>query len=617
MNEALQPFVQAHVFGPLNARFAEAMARLVPDTPPLVIVGAAAASAALSRGDICLELGRARDTLRPLDEGARLDVSGLPWPEPEAWRAALAASPLVTVVEGAAGRLAQPTPLVLEGQRLYLHRYWDYQRRLAATLLARRERTFPIDRAALAASLDRLFGAAPDPDQRRAAELAVERGLAIISGGPGTGNTSTVVRILAALLEQEPTLSATLVAPTGKAAARLAQSIREQRAALPLAPDLKERLPEDAATIHRRLDTRMDQPTRFRHDAENPLPADVVVLDEASMVDLALMTKLLEAVRPEARLILLGDKDQLASVAAGHVLGDIAQAAGPRGALASSFSLLRTSHRFVAGSGIDALARAIQAGASDEVLALCRTGGEGIQRLDPDEDALRRLALAGWIETTGRVLGARAPEDALAALGRFQILCAHRRGRWGSERLTVDVAGWLAEAGAIQRYKEWYPGRPVIVTVNDAALGLFNGDVGLTLAEPEGLGPDGAARGPDERALRVYFERVTPTGPGAGTGVDAAARTRALAPSQLPTFDPFYATTVHKAQGSGFDEVVVVLPPEPSPVLTRELLYTAVTRARRAVTLVASEAVLVHTVKTRVERASGLGAALAAPPPRA
>ncbi|MFO0746002.1 MAG: exodeoxyribonuclease V subunit alpha [Myxococcota bacterium] len=446
-----------------------------------------------------------------------------------------------------------------------------------------------VDQARLDASLDRLFGASPDPDQRRAASGG-GRGLAIISGGPGTGKTSTVVRILAALFEQQAGLTAALVAPTGKAATRLGGSIREQRESLDVAVGIRDRLPEDASTIHRRLEVRPDRRTRFRHDGQNPLPADVVVLDEASMVDLALMTKLVEAVRPEARLILIGDKDQLASVAAGHVLGDIADAATPGGPLADSFVLLGTSHRFVPAIG--ELARAIQRGDESEVVALLGAKTPGLDWIQPsrqaaqDDAVLRTLALGGWSGLARSVHGSE-PAAAMKLLERFQILCAHRRGRWGSELLTQTITGWLAEAGEIPPHREWYAGRPVIVTVNDAALGLYNGDVGLALTDPD-------------NALRVHFPRPGALGGG----------TRALAPSQLPTFDAFYATTVHKAQGSGFDDVVVVLPAEPSAVLTRELLYTAVTRARKSVTIVATEAVLRHTVRQRVERASGLRAAL-------
>lgn len=586
----LAPFFDAKVLSPLDYRFALALARLCPEPPAdEVVLGAAAASAALTRGDICLELGRADELLAPADEDAPLGHRPT-WPAPALWRAALVASPLVSD-----GTLR--APLVLDGERLYLHRYYDYQRRLAAALTARRDVTHAVDRARLTATLARLFaGAEPDPAQRTAAETAVVRGLTIISGGPGTGKTSTVVRILGALLEERPDLRATLVAPTGKAAMRLSESIREQKQSLP--PELAARMPEAASTIHRALGFRPQTPTRFTHDREHPLPADVVVLDEASMVDLATMTKLVEAVPRHARLILLGDKDQLASVAAGHVLGDIAEAAEPGGPLASTFAMLTRSHRFSETGGIGALARAIKAGDGDAVIATLRAGHPEVAWEDnthPDARArLRELAIAGWAPFFRR-LG--TPEAALDALPAFQLLCAHRRGRWGAEHLVDEVRHWLAETGHLPvraTTDEWYPGRPVIVLVNDHAQNLWNGDTGVVL------------RDPDDH-LRVHFPR---------SGESPHERTRALSVAQLPAHTTFYATTIHKAQGSGFEHVAAILPPEPSPVVTRELLYTAVTRAKKRVTLIAGEAVIRHAVATRVQRASGLAAALQAGPGR-
>jgi len=582
----LAPFLAAKVLSPLDYRFALALARMAPEPPSdAVVLGAAAASAALTRGDICLELTRADVLLAPADEDASLAPRPT-WPEANAWREALMHSPLVS--DG-----TSRAPLVLDGERLYLHRYYDYQRRLARALTERRETTFTVDDQRLAETLDRLFASAdPDPAQRAAAETAVRRGLTIISGGPGTGKTSTVVRILGALVEAQPTLRAVLVAPTGKAATRLSESIRSQRNTLAVTPDVAARIPEAAATIHRSLGYRPQSPTRFLHDREHPLAADVVVLDEASMVDLAMMTKLVEAVPKHARLIFLGDKDQLASVAAGHVLGDIAEAAQPGGPLAASFALLTQSHRFSERGGIGALARAIKIGDEAAVIATLRANHDEIawepNDLPDAETRLRELAIAGWAPLSRRLA---TPESALAALPGFQLLCAHRRGRWGAEHLTQEVRAWLAEAEHIPPGDEWYPGRPVIVLVNDHAQDLWNGDTGVVLRDADDL-------------LRVHFPR-------AGDSPDQ--RTRALSLAQLPTHASFYATTIHKAQGSGFDHVVAVLPPEPSPVVTRELLYTAITRARKKVTLVASEAVIRHAVRTRVQRASGLAAALLEP----
>jgi len=571
----LDPFLSAKVLSPLDYRFALALARIAPEPPSdAVVLGAAAASAALTRGDICLELARADELLAPIEEDAALEARPA-WPTLDVWRAALASSPLVS--DG-----TERAPLVLDGARLYLHRYFDYQRRLARALSDRRDAVMSVDDARLSQTLDSLFASAdPDPAQRAAAETAVRRGLTIISGGPGTGKTSTVVRILGALVEADPNLRAVLVAPTGKAATRLSASIREQRGDLPAS--IAQRIPEAASTIHRCLGYRPQSPTRFAHDAEHPLAADVVVLDEASMVDLAIMTKLVEAVPRHARLIFLGDKDQLASVAAGHVLGDIAEAAEAAGPLADCFALLTRSHRYSETGGIGALARAIKSGDEDQVIATLSARHPEIEWVDNDEARLRELAVSGLGSLSRRYA---SPKEALDALPAFQVLCAHRRGRWGAERFAEEIRLWLVASGQLTSHDEWYAGRPVIVLVNDHAQDLWNGDTGLVLRDPDGQ-------------LRVHFPR-------SGGG----ETTRALSIAQLPTHAAFYATTIHKAQGSGFDHVVAVLPPDPSPVVTRELLYTAVTRAKKKVTLMASEAVVRHAVNTRVQRASGLGAAL-------
>ncbi len=589
----LTPYLDAQVITPLDYRFALTLARLLPDSPPpAVVLGAAAASAALTRGDICLELSRASTLLVPTDETARLDPA-LTWPEPLAWRTALLSSPLVS--DG-----TRLTPLVLDGDRLYLHRYYDYQRRLARALTARRLTTFPVDEARLKTTLDRLFsnstGHTADPAQRAAAEAAVRRGLTIISGGPGTGKTSTVVRILGALLDLQPDLRALLVAPTGKAATRLSASIREQRDSLGLPATTLAKIPETAATVQRRLGFQPQNPTRFAHDATHPLPADIVVLDEASMVDLALMTKLVEAVPPHARLILLGDKDQLASVAAGHVLGDIAEIAAPGEPLEKTFAQLTYSHRFAKAGGIGRLADAIKAGDPDAVVDLLRGGLPNVTWLEPTKephayrpagyDRLERLAVDGLAPLYDH-LG--SPAEALMAMPRFQILCAHRRGRWGAEALNDQIHRWLLKHQVLPTDDEWHPGRPVIVLVNDPAQDLYNGDTGVTLLDPDGT-------------LRVHFPTLAVA--------NQILATRALSLAQLPRHAPLYAMTIHKAQGSGFDHVVAVLPPEPSPVTTRELLYTAVTRAKERVTLLATEQVLRHATTTRVQRASGLPDAL-------
>ncbi|HRE90721.1 MAG TPA: exodeoxyribonuclease V subunit alpha, partial [Myxococcota bacterium] len=378
-----------------------------------------------------------------------------------------------------------------------------------------------------------------------------------------------------------------------KAATRLAASIREQREKLGLPPELADRIPEDAATIHRRLGFRPQNPTRFTHNADNPLAADVVVLDEASMVDLALMTKLVEAVPRNARLIMLGDKDQLASVAAGHVLGDIASIAEPGEPLAEAFAQLTTTHRFDKAGGVGLVAEAIKQGDPDLVLSRLRAGLPGLTWVETSDkprsyDALEGVVVEGLTPLFRHL---SSPNKALSVLSDFQVLTAHRRGRFGAESFNPLIERWLAKHQVIPAGVDQPPGRPVIILVNDAAQDLYNGDTGITLHDADGT-------------TRVHF-------PTAADGLEVI-ESRSLSLAQLPSHAPLYAMTIHKAQGSGFGHVVCVLPPEPSPVTTRELLYTAVTRARSRVTLFASEAVIRHSVLTRVQRGSGLPDALRA-----
>lgn len=586
----LDAFVAARILDPLAVQFARGMARLVAEPPAdAVLLGLAAASAAVNRGHVCCALPEAASLLPPDVEGAAApEVEPPTWPEPEAWRDALARSELVALAPEA---VSSSAPLVLDGERLYLHRYWEYERRLAGALSRRARGLAPVvDAARLAAALERLFPSRGDePDlQREAARRAVEQRLAIITGGPGTGKTSTVVRVLAAILDQAPGARIQLLAPTGKAAVRMSEAVREakeDRERLDVSDEVRALIPEDASTIHRALGFQPGSPTRFFHGEDYPLLVDVVVVDEASMVDLSLMAKLVLAVREDARLVLLGDKDQLASVEAGYVLGELCKS----DVLAPCRVELLKSHRFDGEGGIGSLARAINAGDAARTLEILRDPGqpevvlvEPAVALGDLEVQLRELILP---HLRARVRASRSPSEALAALGRFQVLAAHRRGRFGAALLNQVAERWLAVAGEIVPHDGGYAGQPIVVTVNDRVLQLFNGDTGVVLPDAEGR-------------LRAYLPDTRDGG------------IRSLTPAQLPPHETFYATTVHKGQGSGYDEVVVVLPSEPSPVVTRELLYTAVTRARRKVTLVGTEAVMRHAVGSRIIRASGLAAAL-------
>jgi len=600
----------------LDVAFARLALRLAGESAsPALALAAALTSRHVADGDVCCVL--------PAEAGRVLAAGTPAAPDAAAWMTTLRSSPVVAAADAPD---AEARPLVLDGAgRLYLQRYWRYERRVAADLQARSaDISADVDDARLAADLAAVFPAAAGdpagPDwQRVAAATAVLRRLCVISGGPGTGKTFTVTAVLALLAAQAlargRVLRAALVAPTGKAAARMQEAVRDAREHLGrvLGADVVAALPASASTIHRLLGIRPDG-AGARHGAGDALPLDALVVDEASMVDLALMAKLVEALPPPARLVLVGDRDQLASVEAGAVLGDVCGAApGPSPALAARLSaivgrgvppgsspapsladavvVLRRSRRFASASGIGRLAAAVNAG--DVAAAQAVLGGGGDVAWVPIEtpatlrDRLERAALGGL---AGYASAVRAWDPAgdqqaqartiLGAFACFRVVCAHRHGPAGLEEVGRHVEDALAAHGLVNRHAAWYPGRPVLVTRNDYALGVFNGDVGITLPDRDGR-------------LRVVF--LAADGP-----------LRMLAPARLPAHETVWAMTVHKSQGSEFDQVVLVLPPEPSRITTRELLYTAITRARHRVEIWGPAAVVAAAIATPLERSSGL-----------
>lgn len=593
MIATVEALVQAGWAGPLERSFARAMGRLAGELDPATELGALLASRFTSHKHVCVDLARVAG--RPVEDFEGGAIADLEWPALADWLPALENSALVSNGD-------VPTPLVMTGERLYLRRYWDYEQRLASVLERRASAlVVDVDEELLARGLARCFpDAERDELQRHGASVAARRHLAVISGGPGTGKTTAVARILSLLGEQATSRGqgaprVALLAPTGKAAARLLESIREARQRDVAGGDGAEfataMFPDEASTIHRALGYRPNHPSAFRHDVDNPLAADVVVVDEASMVDLALMTRLVEAVPQRARLILLGDRDQLASVDAGSVLGDIcgvgvkpAEPSGPAPGLGECVVHLTHSFRFGAGSEIGNLARAINENRTDDAIdSLTDGGGDGLVRLVEREDPaeLEQLVASIAADRYRQVLGEPEPLDRLRRLGMFRVLCAHRRGPLGAERIGSAVEQQLADIGAVDATDGWYDGKPVLITGNDYQLGLWNGDTGLACPDP------------DTGKLRVVF-------------ATADASLRAITPSRLASHETVFATTVHKAQGSEFDEVAVVLPPLASPVVTRELLYTAVTRARERVTVFGSRDVVAAAIRSRTVRFSGL-----------
>jgi exodeoxyribonuclease V alpha subunit len=560
----LAAFNEAGVLAPADVHVAATLGRIAGEDDERVLLAAALAVRGPRLGHVYADLATVHETVT-VDEDAGVDVAALPWPEAAPWPAVVASSPLV----------GEDAPLRLDGSRLYLDRYWRYEQRVLGDLRARARADAPeVDEAVLEAGLDRLFGPddPTDPDlQRAAAALAVRRRFAVIAGGPGTGKTTTVSRILelldaqAAAAERPPPRVA-LAAPTGKAAARLSEAIGT--AGL------------EASTIHRLLGTQPGNRTRFRADRAHPLPHDVVIVDETSMVSLALMAKLLDAVRPDARLVLVGDPDQLASVEAGTVLADLV--AG----LPDAVVVLRRVHRFRPDSGIAALADAIQRGDPEAAVDVLTAGRADVRWVDREEDAIEavRAVVAPAAMRVVDVARAGDAAGALAAVGALRVLCAHRRGPFGVATWVRRIEDWF---DGLDRTDDWYVGRPVLVTANDYQLGVFNGDVGVVVAQPDAAAP------------MVAFD--------VGGGPP-----RLLSAHRLDAVETVHAMTIHKSQGSQFATVVVVLPDAASPLLTRELLYTAVTRAQESLVVVGSADAVRAAVGRRVDRASGLAGALRA-----
>ena len=466
-------------------------------------------------------------------------------------------------------------PLAIEQDRLYLHRYWLYESRLAQQLskiTQLKVSNKPKTTADFSTLLDKYFGNSETIDwQLAAATMAINQAFCMITGGPGTGKTTTVVKILALLqeLSDQPLLIA-LAAPTGKAAMRLQESIGFNKAALPCIAAIKSAIPESVTTLHRLLGAKPPSPY-FRHNAKQPLVYDLVVVDEASMVDLALMSKLVDALKPGARLILLGDKDQLASVESGAVLADLTTA------LPQQTLELQKSHRF--DEDIKNLATAINQQQDLEAWRLLQTGNKNIALLETDLIDYISKQQIDYL----RLITARAEfSDIYKAFNRFQALCATRLGKNSVSDINHAVEILLSNKKLIHLSGLWYCGRPIMITQNNAALQLYNGDIGICLRDKE-----------QEDQLRVFFQR-------------ADGSIKKYLPARIPHCETVFAMTIHKSQGSEFEEVLIILPETISPVLTKELLYTAITRAKKTIKLVTNEAVFSSTVRQRVQRVTGL-----------
>lgn len=577
-----------------------------------LLVAGALCSAFLGAGHICIDLaviwkkppeGITVSQLK--DELALAKVYSV-----DDWCRALLSSSLVS---GPAGDFSdtKECPMVLAGTRLYLYRYFQYEQQVLA-YLQRQCRAMPFEPDA--ALIEQLF---PEKTgevdwQKVAVANAASLPFSVISGGPGTGKTTTVTKLLALLVAQSAAqgkpLRIELAAPTGKAAARLTESISNAKAKLPLSDEIKQAIPEQASTLHRLLGSDFGR-SRFKHHKDNPLHLDVLLVDEVSMVDLPMMAKLIDAMPSHARLILLGDKDQLASVEAGSVLGDVslgietayfqpdwaarltqltgenvnqfANSAAPP--ISRALTLLRKSYRFDANSGIGLLAKAMNAGDAKGAVMCLQANYPDVHWHVPDEGQTKPniAVLAKGYDAYWEAVRQKVDITSLyKVFSSYQILTAVRQGEFGVEQVNKQIEQYFYQRGRMADPHVWYPGKAVMLTRNDASLGLFNGDIGLCM-------PDESQR------LRVWFMQPD----GSFTG---------LLPSRLSEFEVVFAMTVHKSQGSEFERVSLLLPMTPSPVLTRELIYTGITRARKEFTLWGAANLVVAAAQTRIQRNSGL-----------
>lgn len=565
--------LEAAVFSELDRRFADFIEKRGRGASRWVGIAAAMSSCQVTRGHVFLDL------TRPPVWDDETQAPKFEWPTLKDWETDLRKSLAV-------GFPGEMKPLVLtESGKLYLQRYWFYEKLLADKIREKSSVIEAILPAATETRLEELFG--ESGDQKEAARNALQRRFSVISGGPGTGKTTTVAKILVLLLEKSPGLSIRLAAPTGKAAARLQESLRSGVKRIPGAENVRERVSSmEASTIHRLLGSKGGS-VFFRHDAKNPLAVDVVVLDEASMVDLPLMAKLFDALPEKAQLIMLGDKDQLASVDVGSVLSGIVEAAqkdigSGTASLDGLVTILRKNYRFGNDSGIYHLCNAIRDGDPGLAKEILEGGQypelkwEALPTASELKKSLRPYVVGGFQS----FIKATTPEAALEAFGQFQILSGLRNGPYGKENLNFLVEEILRDEGLVTDRRQNFAGRALMVTENDYGVRLFNGDIGVMLNNEKGQ-------------IQAYFG-----------GEDGSVRE--VSPLRLPSTETAFAMTVHKSQGSEFEEILVVLPAKESRVLTRELLYTAISRARRKVTLWSSEEILTAAISRKIERGSAL-----------
>ena len=594
------------IFTDIDIHFAKLMLSLSNDLDEASLLGAVLASYFTNLGSSCVDLSILANRSFPLQ--SEPGINKLPCPTLSNWQSSLRNCHIV-------GSPGDYTPLILDTHRLYLYRYFYYEQQLAIQIRLRSSQLCrDVNHDILEEGLSRLFpsqsGISMD-QQKYAAQTAVQRHFCIISGGPGSGKTSTVIKILALLLSQDPDLNIALAAPTGKAAIRLQESIIQTLPHLNCTQKIKSAIPQETYTIHRLLGSRTNSPY-FRSHAGNLLAYQVVVVDEASMVDLALMTKLAQAIPKSARWILLGDKDQLASVEAGTVLGDICEAsfldkykgqiennnepnevsqftmklAGTKfpNPLQDNIALLDKSYRFGENSGIWKLAQAVKQGQSEKVLRILNSKNYpdvNWHHLGLSEN-LPSVLIEQIMINFSRCLAEKLPVKILQLFEQFKVLCATRRGPYGVEAINRQIEDELNKKGIVRAISRWYHGQPIMITRNDYTLKLFNGDIGIILRNPV-----------NRNELQAFFPSLE-------------GEIRIFWPHRLPKHETVYAMTIHKSQGSEFDKVLILLPQQFSTLLTRELVYTGITRAKQRVDIWGSEQVFSSAISQKINRSSGL-----------
>jgi len=596
--ECLQQAEQLQLIKAIDLQFCQWLAKKLTDSTDKSLLLSALVSSQLAQGHVCIDLNQLDEIVDHWPSELRIIVLEI---------LSRQTSALIDGKIISDGSIL--TPLVIDNNRLYLHRYWHYECKVAAKLLSPSTEEFSaVSAQVLKAKLDKYFNNVEQPDwQRIAAALTCNQLISVISGGPGTGKTTTVTKLLAIYIETQlmkgkrPIIQ--LAAPTGKAAARLSESIAQAKAALMMPENVMSLIPEQGKTLHRLLGARAKS-KKFIHNADNPLLVDLLVIDEASMIDLPMMASIVDALSSQTRLVLIGDRDQLASVEAGSVLGDIC--AVPKLAcysrqqtqlleiscgfsnnehseylFADHIAFLQKSYRFNSDSGIGELARVCNAGDVQGVERVINAGFNDLTWLVPSSDEKQLLTpiIEGYANYIELMKNSASPEQLLTGFNGFQVLCAQRVGPYGVEKINEQLEAYFEKRKLKESDNRWYSGRAIMITRNDNQMQLYNGDIGI------------ACHDQSSGQLKVWFEQ--------------AGELRALLPSRLPAHESVFAMTVHKSQGSEFTHVMFVLA-QSTKVVNRELIYTAITRAKARFSFLGLEKVLKRAVGLTTKRSSGL-----------